>query len=341
MGTQWAARRLAPGLEVHPLGVGCRAIGAPRRGRPAVTDEQWLEGLRRAAERGATLFDTADTYGAGRSERVLGRVVRELRRQGIPLQLSSKIGQRGSAPHPYAGRHLIRQLEQTMDNLAVERLDLYVLPDLDFGPNDCFLGSAIEQMETLRQLGSIGAVGIRGPRAGLLRPGSRKSIERFLQVFRLVRPDVILADFNALTPLSVIDGEEDLFAFAERSGAGVLVTTPLAGGYLAGRSDCWGGRRSSAAGQGLAEILQRAMDPLRRRFGDRPGLLVAAALRYCLSRGQHTAVLAGFGSPDHVSQNFDALDMSLTAADLALIDDMYARLRRELRSATAALKASA
>lgn len=328
MGLEVTPRQLASTLAVHPLGVGCRAIGAQRRGRPATTDAQWMEGLRRAAERGATLFDTADTYGDGHAERLLGQVMREYRSQGLDLQVSSKIGHRGSAPHPYAGPHLRHQLEQSMDNLMVERIDLYVLPSFDFGENDRFLGSAIDQMHTMRQLGSIGAIGLRGPDA------DPAGIDRFLQLFRLIRPDVILAEFNALTPLIELEDEDDLFSFAARRGAGVLVTAPLAGGYLAGRSEAGSARARGARDADWREqILHHVMVPLRQRLGDLPGLLAMAALRFCLARGRHTAVLAGFGTPDHISENFDSLDMPLTAADLDLIGAIYARLRAELCSA--------
>ncbi|MFJ1795341.1 aldo/keto reductase [Kitasatospora griseola] len=327
MSLQVTPRLLAPHLAVHPLGVGCRAIGEKPRGRAATTDRQWLDGMRRAVERGATLFDTADTYGDGHAERLLGKVLQESRRQGLNLQVSSKIGHRGSAPHPYAGPHLKHQLEQSMDNLGVDRIDLYVLPTFDFGDNDRYLGCAIDQMQTLHQLGYIGAIGLRGPRAELAGDRILENTGRFLQLFRLIKPDVVLADFNAITPLIELDEDDDLFAFAARHGAGVLITAPLAGGFLTGRPD----QASTMPGRnGRDQVLHRLMGPLRRRLGDRPGLLAMAALRYCLSRGQHTAVLAGFGTPDHVATNFDSLDLALSPEDLDLIAGIYARLRTEL-----------
>ncbi|SEM76731.1 Predicted oxidoreductase [Streptacidiphilus jiangxiensis] len=324
MSLQVTPRLLATGLAVHPLGVGCRAIGDTPRGHAVTSDRQWLDGMRRAVERGATLFDTADTYGDGHAERLLGKVLRESRRQGLNLQVSSKIGHRGSAPHPYAGPHMKHQLEQSLDNLGVDRIDLYVLPTFDFGDNDRYLGGAIQQMRTLQELGYIGAVGLRGPHAEQAGDGGTSG--RFLQLFRLIEPDVVLADFNALTPLIDLDEDEDLFAFAARHGTGVLITTPFAGGFLTGRPD----RAPSAPRSKGGEILHRLMDPLRQRLGDRPGLLAMAALRYCLSRGPHTAVLAGFGTPDHVATNFDCLDLALDAEDLDLIAGIYAQLRCEL-----------
>ena len=69
------------GIQVSALGLGCWAIGGPytSNGRPAgwgeVDDEESIRAIRRALDLGVTLFDTADVYGCGHSERVLGRAL--------------------------------------------------------------------------------------------------------------------------------------------------------------------------------------------------------------------------------------------------------------------------
>jgi aryl-alcohol dehydrogenase-like predicted oxidoreductase len=78
-------RRLgSSGLQVSALGVGCWAIGGPAvnlglpMGWSTADDKATLRGLLRAFELGATLFDTADVYGLGHSERLLGRFLRQV-----------------------------------------------------------------------------------------------------------------------------------------------------------------------------------------------------------------------------------------------------------------------
>ncbi|WP_330280454.1 MULTISPECIES: aldo/keto reductase [unclassified Streptomyces] len=97
-------RHLGRGLFAHPLGVNCGASGLSQGTESETDDGRFLDGLRRAVELGANLLDTADSYGAGRAERMLGRLLR-----GYPnndFLVSSKVGRiRGSAPHAYAGRH--------------------------------------------------------------------------------------------------------------------------------------------------------------------------------------------------------------------------------------------
>jgi aryl-alcohol dehydrogenase-like predicted oxidoreductase len=105
-----AQRTLECGLRVHPLGIGCLAMGGPdtNRGLPmgwSTADQAAsLAGLGTACQLGANLFDTADVYGHGRSERLLGHLVARVRRDS--LVISSKVGYfAGTAAHPLpAGR---------------------------------------------------------------------------------------------------------------------------------------------------------------------------------------------------------------------------------------------
>src|SRR5881409_2231960 len=77
-------------IEVSPVGFGCWAIGGPfsnPAGEPLgwgeVDDEESVRAIRRAAELGVTFFDTADVYGAGHSERVLGKALAGIRDQVV------------------------------------------------------------------------------------------------------------------------------------------------------------------------------------------------------------------------------------------------------------------
>ncbi|MBD0670408.1 aldo/keto reductase [Streptomyces sp. CBMA156] len=329
-------RHLAPGLAIHPLGVGCRSIGALPASRP-VTDSEWLDGMRSAVELGADFFDVADTYGSseGHAERLIGQVVREYRRQGVALKVSSRVGHKGSAPHPYAGPHLRHQLEQSLENLCVEQVDLFGLASCDFGPSDCYLGPTIEVLRTMKDLGMIGAIGLVGPHGFPAAAPDAVGHERFDELLTLIRPDVVLLPFNALTPLAALPdtGGSDLLSRAVGQGAGVLLTSPLAGGLLVGTPRRAEGH--TARGNGTRAVVARALEPLRRHLGGHPAVLGQAALRYCLSRGPHTAVVAGYGRAEHVATNYASLDLELSAQDEAAIAAAYTSLREALQSSTA------
>ncbi|MEU0689834.1 aldo/keto reductase [Streptomyces uncialis] len=295
-----------------------------------------LEGLHAAVGCGATFLDTSDSYGCGRSERVIGRFLREY--PDTNLHLSSKVGRiRGSAPHPYAGRHIHHQLEQSLENLYAEHLDLYTLESFDFGPGDRYLGTAIEMLRALRDVGSIRAIGLRGPYAAYDASPAEwaAQAERFHFLFRLVRPDVVWTRFNAFTPCPLLDGE-DLFSFTARRGTGLVLSAPLAHGALTGQlADAPLGRMGQHARAGLTplvlELVENGLRALRRHFGTAEGTLARVALRSALQRGDHCVVVAGFGSAEQVAENYGCLGAPLTDEELAVVDEVYAGLRAGLQ----------
>ncbi|WP_031032253.1 aldo/keto reductase [Streptomyces albus] len=339
-------RHLCRGILTHPLGLHCDVPTDHGLPDGSVRASRFLAGLHRAVERGATFFDTADSYGSGHSERVLGQFSRQ--NPDLTLQLSSKVGQiRGSAEHPYAGRHIHHQLEQSLENLYAEELHLYTLDSFDFGPGDRYLGNAIDAMRTLREVKAIRAIGMRGPFTHYAASPEEwaAQAERFLYLFRLIKPDVVWTRFNAFTPAVSLEGQ-DLFTFAARHGVGLVLAAPLAHGVLVGRGTARGPSRtmrtmvpSRRAGltPWLRERVDKQLHVLRRHFGDAPGTLARLALRSCLQRGDQCVVVAGFSTAQQVEENFSCLGDPLTELELGIIDDVYAGLQRQVREAASRL----
>jgi|SRR5215470_446701 len=298
------------GIEVPALGMGCWAIGGPdtNLGLPMgwgpVDDGRSLAALERAHDLGARLFDTADVYGHGHSERLLGQLVEQVSRK--ELVLSSKVGYfRGTAPHGYHPVHMRHQLEQTLDNLRTGYLDLYFFHHAEFGQNDEWLDAAIETMRQLRVDGLVRAIGMRGPHRFALErlDGSRAradKVARFRALFARIQPDVLAVRDNLLTPQ---DRQEGIFAFAARHRCGVLINKPLAQGLLTGSHNP---AASRVFGEGdhrtrkrwftpaALAILTEGLDELRRHVGGGTQELVRIALWSCLDRYVHAAVLVGF-----------------------------------------------
>jgi aryl-alcohol dehydrogenase-like predicted oxidoreductase len=347
-------RRLgSSGLEVSALGVGCWAIGGPAvnlglpMGWSTADDDAALRGLLRAFELGATLFDTADVYGLGHSERLLGRFLRQAPREQVVV--CSKVGYfRGTAANAYQPLHLRHQLEQTLENLGTDYLDVYFLHNFDFGPGDAYLPAAIEQVRGFQAAGLVRAVGMRGPHRLATERLSTPKTERgdkharFREVFALVRPEVLAVRYNLLTPDPDPGGPGDVFAFAARHGAGVLVNKPLGQGLLTGKYEP---ARPPAFGPGDHRLRKRwftlkglavvhdGLGPLRQRFGARPADLVRVALRYCLQRADHAAVLVGFTTPEQVEMNLTCLGAPLTDDEMAFVAAAMGKLRSCLDAA--------
>lgn len=232
-------RRTLPGLgtEVSMLGAGCWTIGGPatNRGVPIgwdhVDPDAAHAGLARAHELGVILFDTADVYGLGQSERLLGRLLAEVDRE--ELIVSSKVGYfAGTARHPYDPEQIRRQFATTLDNLGTTHLDIYFLHSSDFGDDDHYLPGALRVLRELREQGLIRAIGMRAPHtfAEQWATGTdQRAVQtaRWLRRFHTIRPDVVTVRYNLFSPPYHAQ-ETDIFDFARRHQVGVLIKQALA-----------------------------------------------------------------------------------------------------------------
>src|SRR5262245_11649553 len=131
-----SARRLGGLRHVSAIGLGCWAIGGPFRldGKPdgwgAVDDDESVRAINRAIDKGVTLFDTADVYGTGRSERVLGRAVRGRRDDVV---LATKFGYtydesaREITGTDLSPAYVRRACAASLIRLGTDHIDLYQL----------------------------------------------------------------------------------------------------------------------------------------------------------------------------------------------------------------------
>ncbi|MGW2081237.1 aldo/keto reductase [Streptomyces sp. NPDC001939] len=340
-------RRLIAGWDEHPLAAGCRPIGGPaiNQGRPAgwapVDDARALDALLRAHAEGATVFDTADIYGLGRSQRLLGRMLAQVPRDSV--RITCTVGAfKGTGLNGYSALTLNGQVEQSLENLGVKSIDVLTLNHTDFGPRDCYLEDALETLQALREMESIKAIGLRGPNR-LTADGDRhrQSAARFAYLFQRIGPDLIVTPFNAFTPppapsTADDDGEEDIFSFARRHRVTTMIYKPLAQGLLTGACtpDTVFGPEDvrSTLTTPVLEAVHRGLQPLRERFGPSPSELARVALHYCLRVCPDSLVVAGFSSPQQAAANYGGLSPALSEEDFDVARTAYAALRAELET---------
>ncbi len=347
-----ARRTLTCGLSLYPVGIGCWAIGGPDSnlglpmGWSTADDSASLRGLEAAYQLGANLFDTADVYGHGRSERLLGQLVRQVARDS--LVLSSKVGYfAGTAAHPYLPSAMRRQLETTLENLQTGHLDIYFLHNANFGDDDQYLDGAIGQMRAFQDQGLIKAVGMRGPhrfatdRLTVRKQDREDKYAQFRHLFGRVRPDYLAVRFNALTPAPQ-PGRDGIFTFAADHGASVLINKPLAQGLLTGKYSPGQPPRFGPGDHRLRKawftpqalgIIHDGLQPVRDRFGASPAQLAPVMLSYCLHRASNAAVLVGFTTPEQITQNLAPPAHPLTGDDLAFIRDTMGGIQQRLDAA--------
>ena len=308
------------GLQVSEISLGCWAIGGPswRDGNPVGwsgnDDKESLDGLRRAWELGINHFDTADVYGDGHSERVLGEWLREAPREQIII--ASKVGWfKGTAGHAMEHVHIRHQLEQTLFNLGTDYIDIYYFHNANFGPQDKYLENAAATVHRLQEEGKIRVVA-----------QSAYSFADFQRVCPVTKPDILQFHYNAFG--SEFDKPGNLFEWAQSQNLGMVLFGPLAQGLLLDKFDPdnppqFGEGDIRAGNQGfsrekLLDIRQK-LQPLKERFGGETQDLVRVALQFALAQSPNACVIPGFKNARQVDSNAGAASQALSVEDVEFV----------------------
>ena len=303
---------------VSAVGFGAWAIGG---GFGSVDDADSLRALHAAADAGVTLFDTADVYGAGRSERLIGQFLRE--RSGEPIFVATKMGR--SVPldmAEYTPEAFRGWVDRSRENLGVDRLDLvqlHCLPTAIYYSPEIFAA-----LDDLVSTGAISAYGV-----------SVEKVEEALKAieFRGVASVQIIYNIVRQRPA------ERFLSEAARRDVGVLARVPLASGLLTGKMtketvfDPADHRRYNRHGESFDvgetfsgvdyETGLALVDELRSLV---PGgaTLAQMALRWILMSDAVTAAIPGAKTPEQARANAAAADLApLPPAALERIAGLY------------------
>lgn len=314
------------GYHVSTISFGAWAVGGDWG---QVDDAESLAALRKAVERGINFFDTADVYGDGRSERLLGRLRREV---GDAIRIATKAGRR-LQPHTANGYNLENLrgfVERSLKNLDVEVLDLL---QLHCPPTDVYYRP--EVFEALDRLVAEGkllhyGVSVERPEEGL------KAIE-----FPGVASVQIIYNIFRQRPAELF------FRETERRNVGILARVPLASGLLSGtmttdrafpeQDHRRYNRRGEAFDRGETfsgvdfELGLRLAEELRRYVP--PGATLAQlALRWILMDRAVTCAIPGAKRPAQVEQNAAAADLpELDATTMSALRALYdTHLRQQI-----------
>jgi myo-inositol catabolism protein IolS len=309
------------GEEVSAVSLGTWGHGGPRVARGESVgwsgndDQKVLGSLKLAWERGINHWDTADVYGDGHAEGLIGRVWGEVPREKIFL--ASKVGwDAGQYGHYYHPEQIRKQFEQTMRLLQVDVLDLYYLHHCDFGPGDRYLDDALALLRRFREEGKIRFIGL-----------SDWDSAKIMQVIDRVDPDVVQPYRN------VIDDDyssSGLQAWVENHDAGVAFFSPIKHGLLMGRIT---EPRSFPEGDFRRDIPeygdQQALDRLRAnaqeladRFTAHPNPVLHAILGVLLTGTRNSCVLLGQRTPEQVEAAATVGEL-LSEEDAAWVRQLY------------------
>jgi len=328
-------RRLGKtGLRVSEIGFGCWAIGGNAYG--PVCDKDSLEALAAACDSGVNFFDTADTYGEGHSEELLGKFLKGRSRDrlilatkcgwdfylpgGRPSQKPVSFSQGSPAKLNHAGHrknfdtgYIRFACEQSLKRLGTDVVDLFQLhnPSLELIQK----GDLVGVLEGLKKEGKIRFIGI-----------SVHTEAEALAVLEDPRIQAIQVIFNLLDQRMA----ERIFPEAEKKGVGVIVREALASGILTGKyapshefpkddhRRRWVPEKREADWQKI-RLVQKMLGP-----GIQP--LSKAALEFVLAFGEVSTVIAGAKTRTQALENAEAsLKPALSREDVVRLKELYVR----------------
>lgn len=298
------------GMRVSPLCLGAMMFGA--WGNP--DHDESIRIIHRALDAGINFIDTADVYGRGESEEIVGKALAGGRREHVVL--ATKVhGTMGDDPNQFGNsrRWITRAVEDSLRRLQTDWIDLYQIhrPELDTD-----IDETLGVLTDLVRQGKVRAIGSSTFPASLIVEAQWVADRRGRERFRCEQPPYSL----------LVRGiEQDVLPTCARHGMGVIPWSPLAGGWLSGRYRKDAGQPQSTRAERLPQRYDLSLPGNQRkleaadalaRLADGAGItLIEMALAFVI---RHPAVAAAIVGP----RTMEHLDSQLTATDVTLSDDV-------------------
>lgn len=292
------------GVRVSPLCLGTMSFGTE-------ADEQTsAQMFRRCRDAGVNFFDTADVYGAGRAEQILGGLIARCRDEVVITSkvffpTGSDVNARG-----LSRRHILSAVDASLTRLGTDWIDFYFAHNFD--PNTP-MAETIEPMDHLRRQGKILYPAVSNWAAWQTSTPLGISERNHLARFELIQPMYNLVKRQA---------EVELLPLARAERMGVITYSPLGGGLLTGKYGA--GRRPDSGrlvddaryatryGSETDAAVAERFTEFARQAGARPATLAVA---WVMSHPDVTAPIIG-------ARDLSQLEDSLAAADFAMTPEL-------------------
>jgi len=291
-------------LKVSVLSLGCWAMGADESdiGWGKVKDEESIASVHAAIDAGINLFDTAEEYGNGKSEEVLGKALKGNREKVI---ISSKV-----YTNHLKKEDVIKALEGSLKRLGTDYVDIYYI----HWPNpEIPLSETMEALLKLKEKGEIRVIGV-----------SNFDVNQITECLKLGRIEALQPPYN----LFWRHIEENLVPFCMKNEISIFTYSPLAQGLLTGKFKSPEEKFDNIRSHDLlfqGETFRVALEQVERlreiakRYRKTPA---QTALNWTLNQPGITSLIVGAKRPRQLMENIGAVDWGLSQEDISAMDSM-------------------
>jgi 1-deoxyxylulose-5-phosphate synthase len=266
-----------------------------------------------AWEMGITHFDTADAYGGGHSEQVIGRWIES---RGVRPTLTTKTFNPifPGADQGLSAKRISKRLPGSLERLGVTHVDLYLAHDYDPAVP---LAETMEAFETLKRARLILAYGV-----------SNFTEMQLIHAMRAGQPVAVQNGYSLLER-----GDElDVIPYCRKQGLSFIAFSPLAGGWLTGKYQQGqafpSGSRMTQRPDPYRHLVKprtfEALAKLEQFATGRGSSMAAVALAWLLADDRVAQVVVGPGRPEHLEPIREALEQPLTDAERKQLGAIFA-----------------
>jgi len=269
----------------------------------------------RALDAGINFVDTANVYAAGESETMLGKALGSRRHEVV---LATKVrGRTGPGPNQVglSRLHILQAVEASLKRLETDYIDLYQIHRFDLLTN---IEDTLGALDDLVRAGKVRYIGCSNLAAWQVMKALAVSRDQGLERFKCTQSYYSLAGR---------DLEREMIPLLKDQGLGLLVWSPLAGGFLSGKF-------TRDSGDEAARRAKFDFPPVNKEKGfdildvakeiaDRHGVSVAQiALAWILANSAVTSVIIGARKPAQLEDNLKAIDVKLSGEDMKALDEV-------------------